>query len=276
MCEDGAGLTTTAELRRSGLSPSAIAAAVRAGTITRVRRGTYATRGACAPVRDAARHGGVLGCVSAARHLGLWTLDVGADIHVWMRADGHRLPHDGCRCLDHWDAAPAPGRLAPASVPRVLRQIWLCRGVEEFFVAVESALHLGMLTPAGRAWLRRTCGDAARAALDFAGPHSESGLESLLRWRLRGTGVSMRAQVEITSVGRVDFLIGDRIILEADGAEHHAPPAARHRDLVRDANAAAWGYVTLRVDYAMIVHDWDTVVAALHGLLDAGIHCDRA
>lgn len=139
-------------------------------------------------------------------------------------------------------------------------------------MAVESALHLGMLTPEGRSWLRRTCGRAAREAIDFAGPDSESGLESLLRWRLRDAGVAMRAQVEITGVGRVDFLLGDRLILEADGAEHHASASARHRDLLRDANAAAWGYVTLRFDYAMIVHDWPTVSAAIHGLVGVGIH----
>lgn len=142
-------------------------------------------------------------------------------------------------------------------------------------MAVESALHLGMLTSAGRAWLRRTCGAGARAAIDLAGQDSESGLESLLRWRLRDAGITMRAQVEITGVGRVDFLLGDRLILEADGAEHHAAAGARHRDLLRDANAAAWGYVTLRFDYAMIVHDWPTVRAAVDGILAAGIHLDR-
>ena len=41
----------------------------------------------------------------------------------------------------------------------------------------------------------------------------------------------------------------------------------RHKDLVRDANAAAWGYVTLRFDYALIVHDWDLVEAAILGSL---------
>lgn len=272
MCEYGAGLVTAAELRQSGLSRSAIGTAARTGAIIRMRRGTYAVPGTCAPLREAARHGGVLGCVSAARHLGLWTLAPDVETHVWMRADGHRLPHDGCGCVDHWDAAPTPGRLAPASVPRILRQIWLCRGAEEFFVAVESALHLGMLTPAGRAWVGRACGDEARAALDVAGSDSESGLESLLRWRLRGTGISIHSQVSITSVGRVDLLLGDRLILEADGAEHHATAEARHRDLVRDAHAAAWGYVTLRFDYAMIVHDGDTVRAAVDGLLASGIH----
>ena len=253
-----------------------MATAVRIGALSRVRRGLYAPRGTCGLVIDAARHGGVLACVSAARHLGLWTLAPATEVHVWMKADGHRRPHEGCGCVEHWDAAPIAGRLVEASVPRILRQIWLCRGAEELFVAVESALHQGMLAPAERARLRRSCGEAAREAIDLAGPDSESGLESLLRWRLRGTGVSIRSQVSITSVGRVDFLLGDRLILEADGAEHHASTDARHRDLMRDANAAAWGYVTLRVDYAMIVHDWPTVLAAVHGLLDRGIHLDRA
>ncbi len=142
-------------------------------------------------------------------------------------------------------------------------------------MAVESALHLGMLTPEGRAWLQRTCGDDAREALDVAGEDSESGLESLLRWRLRDVGVSLRAQVDVTGVGRVDFLLGDRVIIEADGAEHHASGSARHPDLLRDANAAAWGYVTLRFEDATIVHDGDTVRAAIDGLVAAGIHRDR-
>lgn len=258
------------------MSRRAIGLAVTSGDLIRLRRGVYAARGTCGSVSEAGRHGGVLACVSAARHLGLWTVAPAEEIDVWMRGDGHRVAHPGCRCVDHWDAAPAMSRSSAASVPRALRQMWLCRGVEEFFVAVESAMHLGMLTPAGLTWLRRSCGDGARAALDFAGSDSESGLGSLLRWRLRDTGVSMRSQVDITSVGRVDFLIGDRLILKADGAEHHASATARHRDLLRDANAAAWGYVTLRFDYAMIVHDWETVLGAIRGLLDAGIHRERA
>lgn len=40
-------------------------------------------------------------------------------------------------------------------------------------------------------------------------------------------------------------------------------PPLRHKDLVRDANAALWGHVTLRFDYAMIVHDWDLVERAI-------------
>ena len=158
------------------------------------------------------------------------------------------------------------------SVPRLLRQIWLCRGLEEFFVVLESALHARMLSRADLAWLRATCGEAVRDAVAFARDDSESGLESLFRWRLRGTGIRLRTQVTIVSVGRVDFLIGDRLIVEVDGAGNHDGTSHRHRDLIRDANGAAWGYVTLRFDYAMVVHDWDTVLGAVLAHLERGLH----
>ncbi|WP_241245785.1 DUF559 domain-containing protein [Microbacterium sp. 4R-513] len=148
-------------------------------------------------------------------------------------------------------------------MPRILRQILSCRGIEEFFVALESALNRGLITPAGIAWLRQKTNDAGRDAIDFARPDADSGLESLLRWRLRRHGLSIRAQVSIVSVGRVDFLIGERVIVEVDGRGNHAGAERRHNDLVRDANAAAWGYVTLRFDYALVVHDWETVELAI-------------
>ncbi len=41
---------------------------------------------------------------------------------------------------------------------------------------------------------------------------------------------------------------------------------------MRDAQAAAWGFVTLRFDYAMVVHDWPTVEAAILGHVSRGLH----
>ncbi|MBN9170991.1 MAG: DUF559 domain-containing protein, partial [Microbacterium sp.] len=70
-------------------------------------------------------------------------------------------------------------------------------------------------------------------------------------------------QVVIPTRSRVDFLIGDRLLVEVDGRQNHDGPSMRHKDLVRDAAAATWGYVTLRFDYAMVVHDWELVEAAI-------------
>ena len=55
----------------------------------------------------------------------------------------------------------------------------------------------------------------------------------------------------------------DRLVPEADGKHNHDDDSHRHRDLQRDAAASRLGYETLRFDYAMIIHDWPTVLAAI-------------
>ncbi len=261
MCSPHHHLVTTAGLRAGGVGRRHLNAMLEAGRLTRLRPGVFARPEACDTVRAAAVHGGPLACTSAARHSGLWILDESPIVHVWLGAHGHGHSHRGCSCVEHWDEGPIDSFGLP-SVPRMLRQILACCGIEHFFVALESALHQGLLTRAGIAWLRTTTNDAARDAIAFARKDAESGLESLLRWRLRHRGIRVRAQVTIVGVGRVDFLVGERLILEVDGRLGHVDDD-RHKDLVRDANATMWGYTTLRFDYAMVVHDWDLVERAI-------------
>ncbi|MFB8187751.1 DUF559 domain-containing protein [Microbacterium sp. NPDC055988] len=241
-----------------------IARLARDGHLIHLRRGVYASSDACQDVLDAAAHGGVIGCESAARHLGLWVLD-SPQLHVWMYGDRHQYAHgdEPCSCIAHWDDAPHASAFALPSVPRVLWQIFRCRGGERFFVALESARRQGLIDASGLRWLRQALGRKGRDLVAFSRTDSDSGLESLLRLRLRAYGWNVRTQVWIVGTGRVDLLIGDWLIVEADGRANHDPRSLRHKDLVRDANAAAWGHATLRFDYAMIVHDWDLVERAI-------------
>lgn len=199
-------------------------------------------------------------------------LDTGLSPHVWLRGHGRSYAHSDCACITHWDDGIAADVFGLPAVPRILRQILRCRGIEHFFVALESALRQRLITPPQVEWLSRHTNDEAREALAFARSDADSGLESLLRWRLRPHRLEVRTQVSLVSVGRVDFLIGDRLIVEVDGDGNHDGTSHRHRDLVRDANAAAWGYVTLRFDYAMVVHDWETVELAILAHVSRGIH----
>lgn len=275
MCTDRARVRTYAELRAEGLTRRALTAAVSSGSLLHLRRGVYAEAGTCGPVAAAARHGGALACVTAARHLGLWILDSTDVVHVWMHGSGHGYAHEGCACRSHWDDLPAGRVFDHPGVAIVLRQILRCLGVEEFFVAVESALRKRLLTAADRRWLHDHINDPGRAALTAARSDADSGLESLVRWRLRHHMLAVRTQMRVVSGGRVDLLIGDRLIVEADGAPFHEGESQRHRDLRRDARAAVWGFVTLRFDYALIVHDWPTVEAAILAYVDRGLHLGR-
>lgn len=273
MCQSPDGVTTYAGLRASGVSRRDISRKVKTGALIPLRRGVYAAESACSSTQAAARHGGVLGCASAARHAGIWVLDPDDTVHVWLGGHGHAYAHQDCACKEHWDDGPAPGdAFGLPSVPRILRQIRHCLGLEPFFVALESALRQGMIDDAGLAWLSATTDRATREAISFARRDADSGLESLVRWRLRRHGLRIRSQVRIVSVGAVDLLIGDRLIVEADGKENHDGPPSRHRDRVRDAHAAIWGYTTLRFDYAMILHDWPTVEMAILAVVDRGHH----
>lgn len=251
------------ELRQS-MRRGEIERLVRDGRLSHVRRGVYASTDACADVISAAAHGGALGCESAAQHLGLWVLDT-PELHVWMHGDRHQYRHEKtpCTCVAHWDDAPSGPRFRLPSVPRVLMQIFRCRGHERFFVALESARRQGMIDASGLRWLRRVLNRIGRGLVAFSRADSDSGLESLLRLRLRGYGWSVATQVWIVGTGRVDLLIDGWLIVEADGRDNHEARPLRHKDLVRDANAASWGYTTLRFDYAMIIHDWDLVERAI-------------
>lgn len=272
MCVPSIAIQRYRELRAAGLSRSAIRRAVATGELHHLRRGVYASADACAEVMIAATHGGALACVSAARHWGLWVLDEPGDVHVWLHHDGHRRhADDPCTCIEHWDEGTRDAFALP-SAARVLRQILACAGVEAFFVALESARRAGIVGPAALRWLTSHIGDEGREAVALSRDDADSGLESLLRWRLRHHGLTVRTQVRIASVGVVDVLIGERLIAETDGKANHDSPSLRHKDLLRDAHAALWGYVTLRFDYAMIVHEWELVESAILASVASGHH----
>lgn len=274
MCTTGeVAFSTYRGLRRSDWTRADIERACSAGALVRVRRGIYATAESCADATAAVAHGGALHCISAARHEGLWVLADADRVHVGLRAGDHQYPHEKrCGCLVHWDDRTAGDSFGLPSIPRILRQILRCCGVEDFFVALESAMHLRRIGPAGLEWLGANTNDVGRTAIRLAQWDADSGLESLVRWRLREYRLPVRTQVSIASVGAVDLLIGERLIIEADGKDNHDDESHRHQDLLRDANAAANGYVTLRFDYALIVHDWPRVERAILGQLAVGHH----
>lgn len=254
------GIARTATLYAAGVSRGEIRRSLAAESIERVREGVYAVPGCPPDVRRAADHGGEVACVSALRRRGVWVLEDGA-LHVWVGPKGRRHRHAECRCVTHRDEGAAA--FGVVSIIRALVQVARCQGAEGFFVAFESAWRQGLLSAADRREIRSALPAGQRWLVDFARPHADSGLESLLRLRLRRHGITLESQVVIGNVGRVDFVLDGAIILEVDGRLNHDGPSLRHKDLVRDAAASAQGYETLRFDYALVVHDWPRVEAAI-------------
>lgn len=264
------GITRGTVLQGFGCSRDQLSAAVRAGTIRRVRPGVFALPWADPKVVTAALHGGALTCAEALRARGVWILPAPAeDIHVWMGGGGRTHPHPECACVVHGTAGRAELGFAPVAI--ALIHLYRCHDQETFFAAYESAWNKRLLPASARALIRRALPKSAGWLLDLARPDAESGLESLLRLRLHLLGIRLECQVVIAGVGRVDFVVGGRIILEADGDGNHSNEH-RHRDLMRDAAAASLGYETLRFDYDMIVRQWEVVAEAILATLVRAAH----
>lgn len=273
------GTARTRVLRRGGVSRRTLAAAVHTGALVRPRQGVYALPTLTDARREALSHRGALACVSAAREHGIWTLDDGADgrTHTWVHPQRHptRFTLDpetagAACCVFHRDLPIGEPELHRVGVVQCLLQIHGCRGEDAFFAALESALRRRLIGRQERRLIRDRLPGRSRWLVDFARSDADSGLESLLRLRLHRRGITLASQVAIPGVGVVDFVIGDRLILEADGRTHDGD--SRHKDRVRDATAMALGFITLRFDSALILHDWPLVEAAILSALSEDLH----
>ncbi|WP_144877111.1 DUF559 domain-containing protein [Microbacterium sp. 1.5R] len=255
------GLARGTDLQKIGFTRRALSRAVQRGDIARIRDGVFAVGPLDRHVLAATAHGGALTCVSVLRLTGIWVLSPAPGPHVWIGSDHHPLLHTDCACVTHYRRGRPPLGVAP--LESALVHYLRCAGDEAFFAAYESALRLGLLSSAARTRIRESLPATSRWLIDLARSDADSGLESLLRFRLHVIGIGLDCQVMINGVGRVDFVLAGLVILETDGKENHEGMTNRHKDHVRDAAASALGFETLRFDYAQVVYDWPTVQAAI-------------
>lgn len=109
----------------------------------------------------------------------------------------------------------------------------------------------------------------ARKVLSECSPFADSGLESIFRARTRWLPVTVRSQVWLHG-HRVDFLLGDRLVVQLDGGHHVG--AQRSSDNAHDATLQLLGYHIIRVTYAQIMQDWPSVQEAIMDAIAMGRH----
>jgi len=264
------GVARTRVLEDEGFSRHHQARAIELGALTRPTRGWVALPSADPALVEAARAGVVLTCLTAARRLGLWVLD-DAVVHVAAARTGHPRV-DAARVHVHW-ASPVVPRHPDALVDPVENVLVIladCRPYEEALATWESALHDGLVTIEQ---LRRLpLGPRARRLAENATPWSDSGLESFVPPRLRFLNLPIVPQAWIAG-HRVDFLIGERLVLQIDGGSHVG--AQRERDIAHDALLMLMGYHVIRVGYGQVVDRWHEVQAMIMDAVAQGLHRAR-
>jgi very-short-patch-repair endonuclease len=267
------GIARRSTLIAAGMTDRQIAAAVRDRKLRRLRQGWFATADADRRIAAAVAAGGRLACVSALAARGVWVLRE-ERLHVAAPDGSHRRSSAGI-AMHHGRIAtePVPGALE--SVPEALERLRHCASPIEVVIAADSALEKGLVS---RSRLEVIFGGTRRGRwiLDRVDGRSQSGTETIARVALRGCGVRLRPQVEIPGVGRVDLLIGDRLVLEMDSVEWHTAPAAFEKDRRRDLDLAVLGYLVVRVTYARVIDEWAGFEADLLTLIRRREHRWRA
>src|SRR5699024_1362424 len=210
------GLYSVRELETRGVDRRGREQLVRRGRILPVARGWFATPEADESAVGALRAGVRLTCVSAGRVHGLWT-PVVPGTHAYGRRGptppGY-VPHGPF--FDAW-----PEREPVASLPLCLEHAARCLPDELAATMFESALTQQLLHPAEVEGLTRQIPVHCREKLLPLSGRSESGSETrVARW-LRARCVPFTQQVQLSGVGRVDFLVGRCWVIEVDSIAHH-------------------------------------------------------
>lgn len=208
--------------------------------------------------RSAAR----LACVSAAELRGLALLEPPAQPHIWLpQRYGGRVPD--ARVHRSRPHSPSPPGGAE-SVPDMLAHVAACLPTLEALIVFESALDKGLITLSAMRRIRWRS-PAARRIAAAASDRSESILETILMHRLAAAGILGTQQARVLG-HRVDLLVAGRLVLQADGFEHHRA-ADRRRDLEHDARLQLAGFMVLRFDYVQLVYGWPSVLETVRTAL---------
>jgi very-short-patch-repair endonuclease len=216
----------------------------------------------------AAKAGVVLTCITQAHRLGLWVLEDGST-HVAAP------PHSGRVAVSahvHWERPVIPRDPSALEDPieNVLAIVARCQPRENALAIWNSAFQTQR---ADRQMLRRLpLTPSSRGLLDEVTPFADSGLETVVVPRLRWLKLPLRRQIWVAG-HRVDLLIGDRLVLQIDGAHHVG--AQRTRDIAHDARLMLMGFHVIRAGYSQIMERWPEVQDLIMRAVAQGLHRAR-
>jgi len=273
-------LARTSQLYSFGHTRRDIDAAVRAGWLKRPIRSWVATRNAPRDAVIAIVHHGKLTGATAIATFGVWSgLDASIHVAVPPSSPGGAgrstvplvqfVPPERPRVgvVLHWAAHSAPRVHEPQwRVPIVDALVQFARAESDDFVvaAIDSALHVGVLPPSDLPGLFRRLPRRLRRLRAFVNAQSESGTESLVRFRAASLVDTIDIQVQI-GPHRVDLLINGWLVIEVNSEKWHT--SSRVEDSKRVNWLTAHGYRVLTFDYTEVMFEWDTCLATLHEML---------
>lgn len=254
-------------LRASGVSAYSLRRSKERGEVRTIRQGWVALPDADPQIVGAVARGVVLSCVTAAERRGLW-VPVKSPLHVAAPPNAARVTVPP-RVVVHW-ATPIVPRPPDATVDELVNALALiaqCQPFETALVIWESAMNKGLVDAARLRGFDLPA--PAREVRERARPYADSGLETIFIFRLRWMGLQILPQAWILD-RRVDLLIGQRLVVQIDGATHTG--AQRTSDITHDAQLLLRGYRVLRFSYEQVMERWHEVQTVIMEAVAQGKH----
>jgi very-short-patch-repair endonuclease len=257
------GIATVVDLLGRGCSERQLRSAVVTGSLSRNRKGWLAGPTASLDQAAAVLAGARLTCVSATSPYGLWTppsraLHLGVPAHAHLHR-GEGFAHWGSPA---WRAHPAP--VDPLDV--VLRNVLKCCDYATAVAVLDSGLASGRISNRDVTRLSAVFPALPRDVDALSG----SGSESIFRVRGRARGWPLPSQVAIAGLGRVDFRLGERALIEIDSRAWHDDKY--ETDHARDLVALRRGCLTVRPTYEHVMHEWQWLERVIDGIIARGEH----
>lgn len=270
------GAATTAELLSAGLTRTALRQLLRDRRLWRARQGWYVLPGTAAPALQAVRVGGVLTCAKALEAHGLWnTADVGVHVRVHHGSCRLRTTRDSRQRLAQHPDDRAVVHWSPSSLDSSRLVAGPHDALDDYFACAERDVALGALdslirqNPARASELRRRFRVDEWEGVDGG---CESGIETIFFVRMLRLGLAPLRQVPLPGVGRVDFLVGRRLVIEVDGRNYHDLADQFESDRSRDAAISSGGRRSLRFSHDQVLHRWAEVERAVLAAIARGDH----
>ena len=270
------GAATAAELLSTGLSRATLRSLVRSGHLWRARQGWYVLPGTAAPALQAVRVGGVLTCSPALEAHGLWSARQ-SGVHVRVHHTSCRLrttrdsrqrlsEHPDDRAIVHWSQSSTDSSRILAGPLDAL---------DDYFQCVERDIALAALDSLIRREPERVSELRRRFEVDEwegVDGRCDSGTETIFFVRMLRLGIAPLRQIPLPGVGRVDFLVGRRLVVEVDGRGYHDLADQFERDRARDAAISSGGRRSLRFSHDQVLYRWAEVEHAVLAAIERGDH----
>lgn len=263
---------TTRELYAAGETTATIRAAIARAERYRVIGGWYATPEAPESAVLAMRIGGRMGCVSALQLHGAWyPPDSGLHVVFPSHASGRRSAgrEHGVSIVRHWHGKTdsTGSAFAVAPIELALAEALECQPNHYLIAIIDSILHNRLMTRNRLEAVVRRGPERVHHLLSHIDPRSESGTESITRYRLTMSGLVTEIQVTLREKDRLDLDLDGWLGIEIDGRKHHAQKAAFTKDRKRVARIMRGGRLVLQFAYATVIYEWEFVLETIRAVI---------